>query len=185
MFFFICMHKLHESRICYSLFCLPLSLFIVFLYHYYYTFYTIVFCSSFFIDLLVFALYLSAYITGTYKNGHPRVNLKKCSTFTLSFDFKQWFPSMWSVFPGVPAQNMRWESNVWSAAVWREGFRHVGSVASNRLCFLPCKRLMCVGRSDTEECTEFAARALLAFALRRPRYTFSSSYSRTHRLPPS
>lgn len=39
----------------------------------------------------------------------------------------------------------------------------MGSVASNRLCFLPCKRLMCVGRSDTEECTEFAARALLPF----------------------
>lgn len=44
-----------------------------------------------------------------------------------------------------------------------EGSGRVGSVASNRLCFLPCKRLMCAERSDTDECKEFAVKTLRPF----------------------
>lgn len=39
----------------------------------------------------------------------------------------------------------------------------MGSVASNRLCFLPCKRLMCAERPDTDECKEFAVKTLRPF----------------------
>lgn len=44
-----------------------------------------------------------------------------------------------------------------------EGCGRVGSVASNRLCFLPCKRLMCAERSDTDECKVFAVKTLRPF----------------------
>lgn len=60
----------------------------------------------------------------------------------------------------LPVQNMKWKLNTVNLQREEEGSGRVGSVASNRLCFLPCKRLMCAERSDTDECKEFAVKTL-------------------------
>lgn len=64
-----------------------------------------------------------------------------------------------------PVRNMKWKLNTVNLQreEEEEGSGRVGSVASNRLCFLPCKRLMCAERSDTDECKEFAVRTLRPF----------------------
>ncbi|KAF3696173.1 Homeobox protein cut-like 2 Homeobox protein cux-2 [Channa argus] len=48
-------------------------------------------------------------------------------------------------------KNMKWKLNTVNLECREEGSGRVGSVASNRLCFLPCKRLMCAECSDTDE----------------------------------
>lgn len=63
----------------------------------------------------------------------------------------------------LPVQNMKWKLNTVNLQREEEGSGRVGSVASNRLCFLPCKRLMCAERSDTDECKEFAVKTLRPF----------------------
>lgn len=80
------------------------------------------------------------------------------------------YNKMESILPHSPAcpsacllQNMKWKLNTANLQCGEEGSGRVGSVASNRLCFLPCKRLMCAERSDTDECKEFAVKTLWPF----------------------
>ena len=52
----------------------------------------------------------------------------------------------------LPVRNMKWKLNTVNLQCGEEASGRVGSVASNRLCFLSCKRLMCAECSDTDEC---------------------------------
>lgn len=84
----------------------------------------------------------------------------------LHLVLKCWFTSRWSPLPApacLSAQNMKWKLNTVNLQCEEEGSARVGSVASNRLCFLPCKRLMCAECSDTDECKEFAVKSLQPF----------------------
>lgn len=92
----------------------------------------------------------------------PRLHLAGCLNGDLQQDGVH-SPALACMSVCLPVQNMKWKLNTVNLQCGEEGSGRVGSVASNRLCFLPCKRLMCAERSDTDECKEFAVKTLRPF----------------------